>query len=83
LVPRYPESEKLRDNEAARDTIIEFVQWLGQHGYWVGERVEMSPDRGFLLATGKNPDTLAMEFLGIDQAKLEVERRTMLEALHG
>lgn len=63
----YPECERLAAIHVERRAIAEFVEW--------------ATSRGDLALTGASLDDLIMGFYGIDQDKIETERRQMLDRL--
>lgn len=75
----YPECDKLAKCAGERDTIMEFLDWLTTNGYVIGSyyKVEGYADEQ-LLPTSRRSDSLILDSLGIDDDKLENERRTML-----
>lgn len=80
----YPECEKLGASIRERNAIVEFLEWASQEK---GARLCNVP-RGDYGAIGwhpltENAQTLAHEFLEIDETKLEAERRAMLAAARG
>lgn len=72
----YPESEKL--DSAGVMTVVEFIEWLQDHGYYIA-----TTNAGRLELSFKMPSTLINEWLGVDEKKLEAERRLMVERLMG
>lgn len=73
-----PECDKLAEVHHERVTLAEFLEWLSGQGLWVAEEATL---RGYMVPTGRNLDSLVLQFLGIDEAKLEAERRALLDAL--
>lgn len=77
----YPECDKLARVAGERDTIMEFLDWLGTKGYWIGEyRQEYFGGEMLIPITGTT-DALTLEHLEIDPVKLENERRAMLKEI--
>lgn len=77
----YPECDKLAECAGERDTIMEFLDWLGTKGYWIGEyRQEYYSGQMLIPITG-TMDALTLEHLEIDPVKLENERRAMLKEI--
>lgn len=74
--PQYPESEKLGSEGVS--TVVEFLEWLQDHGYFIAET-----RNGPIRISSKLPSALINEWLGVDPVKLEAERRTMLARLMG
>jgi hypothetical protein len=74
----YPEHAKLRRVSGKSQAAGEFLTWLEERGYLLA-RHEL--DDGELLPTPVPTQVLLAEWLGIDLAKIEDEKRAMLDAL--
>jgi hypothetical protein len=84
----YPEHEKLTQIRDKSQLVGEFLDWLSQQGYyicrWQDEGDNGQPKR--IPATADDiarihEDEYLADFFGIDQDKLEEEKRAMLDAL--
>lgn len=72
----YPESEKLAEVATEMRAIRAFLDWADEE-----QGLELEPrDR---WRTRSSTDVLLYEHFGIDEKKLEAERRAMLEKLAG
>jgi hypothetical protein len=78
---KYPMCEKLREGHPQRLKLVEFMEWLSQNGLTLctHEPTHFASHGGTYYQTTESLDNIALRFLEIDQRKLEVERRTMLE----
>lgn len=65
LVSEYPECTKLGAMSDSIEDFVEIAEWLAGEG---------------LLSVGLDPEDLAHKFFGIDDKKVESERRQMLKA---
>lgn len=74
----YPECEKLASLRYERSTLSDFFEWLGNQGMFL-HRYEGDSDRPWPITT--STDRLIMQFLEIDEDRLEQERRAMLAGL--
>lgn len=72
----YPECEKLGASIRERNAIVEFLDWAANEK---GARLCNTPIGVNWHPVFENAQTLAHEFLEIDETKLEAERRTMIE----
>ena len=73
------ECEKLSIHDSERDIILDFLGWLEwKKGYNICESDD-STGQGCMLFVMASPDDLVMDFLGIDQKKLEKERSALLK----
>ncbi len=72
----YPEHEKLGAVEVERRAVTEFMEWLDAEGLFVGRWVG-----GVGCAESRNAHRLLANYLGIDEDRLELERRAILEKL--
>lgn len=75
----YPEHEKLHAVVEESQACGEFYDWLQSKGYTLCESDERNPER-FWPVHRPITDLLAERF-GIDQEKLEDEKRAMLDEL--
>lgn len=73
-----PECDKLAKVSNEKSVLIDFVDWLGQRGIWLG-RFSESRITDFLEPINESTDTLLNAYFQIDAAKLEKERRALLE----
>jgi hypothetical protein len=77
---KYPESEKLRSPDVG--ILRQFMEWLTEER---DKPIELyfweSPDDNHPSICFDKPEDLIMEYLGIDQKKLEHERRAMVEEM--
>lgn len=71
----YPECEKLASFRDERSTLSDFFEWLNNRGMFLCQYEEGS-QRPWPVSASDN--TLIMQFLEIDEVKLEQERRDML-----
>lgn len=80
----YPECERLREAHPTRVKLVEFMEWLTENGLTIctHEPTHFESRGGTYYQTTEQVDDIALRFLGIDQKKLESERRAMLDALH-
>jgi hypothetical protein len=66
---KYPLSAKLSSHEEDKQTVFDFLSWLRMTGL-------------ALVSSGVSDHDLWLEYLEIDPAKLEEERRAMLEEVY-
>lgn len=78
---QYPECEKLASAHRERMAIIQFMEWLRSHEMCIC--VVTGSDYEPFVPYRKSYDKVAMEFLEIDEKKLDDERRVMLEEACG
>lgn len=76
----YPEHTKLRADESRRETAQEFIDWLQSQRFVICASVPVGLHHRYLPIESSEATLIAM-FLGIDEAKLEAEKRDMLDAL--
>lgn len=78
---KYPESEKLCSPDVG--ILRQFMEWLTEERE---KPIELyfweSPDDNHPSICFDKPEDLIMEYLGIDQKKLENERRAMLDEMN-
>lgn len=74
---QYPEHEKLQALKGANQTVGEFLEWLEEDNVILSKWGEGDA----LFPIYKSKEDLIAGFFGIDQNKLEAEKRQMLEAL--
>jgi hypothetical protein len=75
---KFTKVVKSGDNQ----TIGDFVDWLGENGYWVSEYVKFDHyDAPQLVPIRKTNEALLAEFFGINLAQLDRERRDLLEQI--
>lgn len=72
----YPECEKLGELSVERQAISEFLEYLSANGIRLCRSTDEHP-RWYPIST--SDDALFMQCYGIDENKLEAERRAMLE----
>lgn len=78
----YPEHEKLAKISDESQSIGEFLVWLGSQEMTVGQWVSAPNYReDQLVPTTKTISDLLATYFEIDQAKIEAEKRQMLESL--
>ncbi len=75
----YPETVKLR-NSNIRD-LRRFMEWLTEERKQPYEMAYLEEGCKHLTTANAKSEDLIMEFLGIDQKKLDDERRAMLEGV--
>lgn len=77
----YPEHTKLTSISDTSQKIGEFIDWLrSERGI---DLTEYNQYEDFHYTTGQRTDQLLADFFGIDQDKIEAEKRAMLESLRG
>lgn len=74
----YPEHEKLKALDGANQTVGDFLEWLDDHGYEIGQRDDKE---NYLQWTGKYRDDWLAHFFDIDRKKLSAEKDAMLEEI--
>lgn len=82
-VSSYPEHEKAKAAQADAQVIGEFLEWLSDpaRGYVICERTDNDVDNLWMpVSTHLNPEQLLNRYFGIDDAKLEREKRAILAA---
>lgn len=71
---QYPEAEKLARVGEQKQAILEFLEWCQSEGLWLaryeGQRLTTIMERS---------EPLVHRFFGLDDKKLEAERRAMLQ----
>lgn len=77
----YPECEKLKDLAPKRDTILEFLEWLGENDMEIRSTLSFPDDEWEKQPCRLTPEQLSHLFLGIDDKKLEQERQAMLDSM--
>lgn len=73
---KYPMCERLAQNRGKKVELLEFITFLNENGIYLGRY-----EGDTLYSITSRPEQLVHEFLDIDDAKLEAERRQMLEEL--
>lgn len=72
----YPECEKLSEHSSDMSAIRSFLEWASENGLefgqWNGDRFETA---------NKGTEELLSAHFGIDQNKVDAERKAMLAAL--
>jgi hypothetical protein len=90
-----PECDKLLEAQEKSLLLSEFVDWLKENGYAICERASNEPDAVMDSLKGEDPresyawwrlpriptEAIFAKFFGIDLAKVEEERRAILEDL--
>ena len=76
----YPEHEKLKALDGASQTTGLFLDWL-MGKYVLAQWVDTGRREEELLPARCSIQDLLAEYFGIDQTKLENEKRAMLEAI--
>jgi hypothetical protein len=71
---KYPLCTKLAANHDNHGIVMDFVDWLNDKGYAIGEM-----ERSEFITARRNPERLWLDYLEIDEEGLEQERRAMLE----
>lgn len=86
LLDPYPEHRKLDALKGANRVVGEFLEWVAAHprlclGQWMthDDRGELVNPR--LIPASVQPARIVAEYFGIDEAKLETEKRAMLRKL--
>jgi hypothetical protein len=78
----YPESDTLRITKHERSIVVRFLAWLSENNMEVCTRTdEHNGVRRRPLDT--SAEHLAQKFVGVDPAKLELERQAMIDDLSG
>ena len=80
--PRYPEHEKLAKISGKSQAVGEFLEWASSQGLHLCEPIPESL-HGYYGPTNRSVLDLLAEFFGIDQDKIEAEKRAMLAYLRG
>jgi hypothetical protein len=76
----YPEHEKLKKISDKSQTVGDFLEWLNSQGLHLCEWVDSRyAGEGEFSSANKNTDDLLAEFFEIDQAKLEEEKRELIQ----
>ena len=78
-ITEYPESEKLAAYIDERNTVMEFLDFLHAKNMWICDAPGENSSRHYPILA--SDDRLIMQFLGVDEDKLEQERRAMLSAI--
>lgn len=80
---RYPEHEKLHKIKDQSQTIGQFLEWTGEKGWHLAEYVEEYEelDWDMLMPIRRSITDLLAEYFGIDQNRLEAEKRQMLDEI--
>ena len=73
----YPEHEKLAARGVAAQEVGEFLEWLTSTEYVLSV---YAPDGEWLMPSTVGINELLAEYLGINRAKLEAEKKHMLMA---
>lgn len=68
----YPECEKMNEVANVHTTLNEFIEWLYDNGFSI---------QHYETKSRVNRSTIVYDFMKIDPAKVEKERREMLAAL--
>ena len=74
----YPEHEKLKKLDRERDGAQHVLEWLEAQGYFVAKYAD---DGERCVRVYVAPSTLIGQALGVDEEKLEAEKRAMLDAI--
>ena len=78
----YPEHDKLTEISAETQAAGEFVEWLESKGiHLMRHRSEFGQGMHGWGSPGKDLRSLLAEWPGIDQSKIETEKRQMLASL--
>jgi hypothetical protein len=82
-VEKYPEHAKLHAVRADCETIGQFIEWLRDNGITLCETYNRPHSRrdGEYLPTPKTIPTLLAERFGIDQNRIEAEKRQIIQEL--
>lgn len=78
---KYPIAAKLRQNDAERRTLVNFMEWLTEERDQPYELAYFEPGHKYLTPANTKSHDLIFEFMGIDPKELEEERRQMLEEM--
>ncbi len=74
----YPEHDKLAKIAEQSQTCGEFLEWLVSEKKIQLAQLDGQPGYERLWPAGYNATDLLAEFFGIDQSKIETEKRAML-----
>lgn len=74
---KYPEHEKLKDLNGANQVVGDFIEWLHGEGLVIAEWANGSE----LMPARRHRDELIADHFAIDRAKLEAEKRAMLDSI--
>ena len=75
----YPVSERLSSLQVELQSVLEYYNFLCDKGYFVCKNVEYDEDDNAFVPISESTVALFYEMHGIDDSKLETERRRMLE----
>ena len=75
--PETPTLDQLASHAVEEAVLQEFLEWLSSHRYEIAEWGQVN-DNDLLFPLGGRQDDLIYEYLGVDKAKLEAERRALL-----
>lgn len=77
----YPEHEKLAEIRDQSQSIGDFLDSLGTQGLVLGEWGEIDTGRPVFFPTRRSIQSVLAVYFGIDERKLENEKRQMLESI--
>jgi len=78
----YPEHDKLEKVSHLSQAIGEFLDWAGEKGWRLAEwDSTYFMDFDFMMPIDPSTREVLAEHFGIDEVKLEEEKRAMLESL--
>lgn len=75
---KYPECEKLSRMREQQMVLVGFLDWLEEQGLVLAT---MHGSYSKLTPSSRKPNDLIMEYLKVDQGRLEKERRAMLDVI--
>lgn len=80
--PLYPECEKMAAARPKTQIIGEFIEWLAENGMQICEyQDEEESDDDAYWPIRRSMEQLLADFMGIDLAKAEKEKRAILDRL--
>lgn len=79
---KYPEHVKMQAVIDDAQIIGEFMDWLESEGYYIARYEEVEGySNPQLVVSMKRPDEFLSSYFGIDQQKVESEKRQILDEL--
>lgn len=81
--PELDKQKRVIDSGRA-ETVQDLIDWLPTRGYRLAEYIQYEGySEPRLVEANVIPEQLMADFFGIDLAKIEAERRAILDALRG
>ena len=77
----FPEHQKLSDNQKEHEAIVSFLNFLEEKGLEIGHERNCWPGYTLPKFTREKTSAVIAEYFGVDEKKLEAEKRQMLDAL--